>query len=120
MTRDEARARWAASGLTYEVLTTENIKGLRDRLSAALKPSGLIKGYRANPTPKLKVSAGRPWVQITCAAYYFSRREAVTFNPDGFVGFAGWADDHNVQPILTAFCSWVDDLTPSAAAAHST
>lgn len=36
--------------------------------------------------------------------------------PDGFVGFAGWAGDHNVQPILTAFCRWVDELTPAAAA----
>lgn len=31
-------------------------------------------------------------------------------NCDGFVGFAGWADDTNVQPILTAFCAWVDGV----------
>lgn len=116
MTRDEARARWAASGLTYDVLTTKNLKLLRDRISAALKASDLISGYHANPTPKLKTGPFGRWVQISCAAYYFTKREAVTFNQNGFVGFAGWADDKNVEPILTAFCGWVDEVKRTAPA----
>lgn len=47
---------------------------------------------------------------INCKSFYFDDREAVTFNSDEFVGFAGWADDRNVQPILSGFCSWVDEM----------
>lgn len=40
---------------------------------------------------------------------YFSGREAISFNSDGFIGFAGWADDCNVQPFLRAFVNWVSE-----------
>ncbi len=110
MTRDEARERWKASGLTRAELTDESVKDLRDRISAALRSSGLIDGFRANPAPKVKIEGDQRFAAITCAAFYFTKREAVTFNRDGFIGFAGWADDKNVQPILEAFCGWVADL----------
>lgn len=86
------------------------MKDLRDRISAALRSSGLIEGFRANPAPKVKVEGDQRFAEITCAAYYFTKREAVGFNRDGFIGFARWADDKNVQPILEAFCGWVADL----------
>ena len=41
---------------------------------------------------------------------YFKGREAVSFNQDGFVGFAGWAADNNVTPITNAFMKWVEYL----------
>ena len=48
---------------------------------------------------------------IRCKSYYFKDREAITFDSDGFVGFAGWADDGNVQPILRATLKWVEGAT---------
>lgn len=39
---------------------------------------------------------------------YFKKREAISFNRDGFIGFAGWASDKDVQPFLYAFIEWVD------------
>ena len=39
---------------------------------------------------------------------YFKRREAISFNDGGFIGFAGWADKYNVQPFLKAFDRWVE------------
>jgi len=34
---------------------------------------------------------------------HFKEREAISFNQDGFIGFAGWADSTNVVPFLKAF-----------------
>ncbi len=42
-------------------------------------------------------------------SHYFEGREAISFNRD-FVGFAGWADDTNVQPFVKAFIKFVDYL----------
>ena len=36
-------------------------------------------------------------------------REAVSFNSDGFIGFCGWADSTNSQPIYRAWCRWCID-----------
>ena len=51
---------------------------------------------------------------ISCYLYmnshYFTRREAISFNPDGFIGFAGWADQGNLNPLLRAFRKWCDYL----------
>lgn len=36
---------------------------------------------------------------------YFKKREAVSCNPEGFVGFAGWASDDNAKPFVNGFCN---------------
>ena len=43
-------------------------------------------------------------------SHYFTQREAISFNVDGFIGFAGWADQGNTNPLLRAFLSWCDYL----------
>jgi len=116
MTRDDARKRWASSGLRYRDLTNARLGRLREMIDAEMQSSGLIDGtYRAGRA-KLWVSMGDIVADIRCRSRYFKDRQAVTFErpsltyPDGFIGFAGWADDANVQPILTAFTVWVDEL----------
>lgn len=42
-------------------------------------------------------------------SHYFNGREAISFNRD-FVGFAGWADDTNIQPFVKAFMRFTDYL----------
>ena len=66
--------------------------------------------YRAQREPKIKYN-GAGYVTeayITCSAFYFSKREAISFNRDGFIGFAGWSDSYNIKPILAAFQHWVE------------
>jgi len=41
---------------------------------------------------------------------HFKEREAVSFNQDGFIGFAGWSDDKNVRPFIDAFVRWVNEF----------
>ena len=65
------------------------------------------------PRPKIKCIKFRDQV---CEAYlrvdgpYFTDREAISFNADQFIGFAGWASDKNVKPFVNAFVEWVDWL----------
>jgi hypothetical protein len=119
MTRDEARAHWAKSGLTYDALTKESVERLRKMLDKSLKASGLIGGsFRMRVTRNtLRQGNGRKVAELRCKARYFEDREAITFDPHYFIGFAGWADDTNVQPILATFCEWVDEMKPAALAA---
>lgn len=41
---------------------------------------------------------------------YFDKRECISFNHDGFIGFCGWADDLYTMPIVRGFRTWVDEL----------
>ena len=41
---------------------------------------------------------------------HFTERECISFNQDGFIGFAGWADDKNARPFIDAFIRWVNDF----------
>lgn len=40
---------------------------------------------------------------------YFTRREGISLEPSGWVGFAGWADSRNEKPFLIAFARWMDE-----------
>ncbi|MBD9539963.1 hypothetical protein IB276_10920 [Ensifer sp. ENS04] len=124
MTRDEARAAWAAAGLTYADLTLGRLQDLRDLIGAEMKVSGLfVPSNRTGGTYRMhsKIDAGiglDGWrAGLQCRAYYFKNREAVTFNGNGFIGFAGWSDETNVQPILSGFMKWLDALGAQRAVA---
>lgn len=114
-TRDDARKCWAASGLTYAALTPETMDRLRELLDEQMQSGEYLRGtFRANRKPKPIRGGG---FDIRCTAWYFKgpqARQCVTFEPCGFVGFAGWSDDTNIQPIVRAFMAWVDE-TKSAA-----
>lgn len=43
-------------------------------------------------------------------SHYFEKRECISFNKDCFIGFAGWAGESNVRPILKGFNKWCDYL----------
>ena len=68
------------------------------------KKFGKYPGTRYNPRRKdNKLSA---FIIVKCDNY--SIREGISFNADGFIGFAGWSDKYNVKPFLDAFKEWVD------------
>ncbi|MFV1484541.1 MULTISPECIES: hypothetical protein [unclassified Phaeobacter] len=107
-TREAARQAYAESGLAYFPLTLERMSALRDSINSEMLAAGLMKGtyHMAHPS-KIRIH-GNGCAELLCVSFYFEGREAVTFNSDGFVGFAGWADDANVQPILRGFLQWVE------------
>ena len=48
------------------------------------------------------------YIKVLCDNY--SIREGISFNRDGFIGFAGWSDSDNVRPFIDAFEEWVDEI----------
>ncbi|HAM42113.1 MAG TPA: hypothetical protein DCP69_12500 [Candidatus Omnitrophica bacterium] len=109
MKRDEARELFNST-LSYSDVTVESAKRLRDIIDSKMVESGLMNGtYRCQKTISRVGDPGKFFTGIKCKSFYFTGREAVSFNRDGFVGFAGWSDETNVQPILAGFAEWVNE-----------
>ena len=107
LTRKEVREAYANSGLTKEPLTFVRMNSLRDAINKhMLSPDYFDGTYHMKHHSNIKMHSNG-CVSMRCQAHYFDDREAVTFNRDGFVGFAGWADDGNVQPVLRGFMDWI-------------
>ena len=109
MNSNEARALFSGANLNYSVITQKNMQRLRTLINKQMKGSGLIKGT-FSCHQRAKTCEG--YAEIQCRSFYFNNREAVTFNTDGFIGFAGWADEKNIQPVLAGFAEWVKEIAP--------
>lgn len=106
-TTEDAREYFKDRGLTYDSLNRHNLQALRNFINQKMKDSGLIKGtFRCKQRAEFKPDYF--WAGIKCRSFYFEDREAVSFNPDGFIGFAGWSDSKNIRPILDGFEEWVN------------
>ena len=112
MTNNEARELWAKTGLKYQDLTSCDLQRLRNLVNEEMKNQTHIKKYRC----KQRWVRRENFANLRCKAFYFDDRECISFNPDGFVGFAGWSDSTNVQPILNGFKAWINTLEMSKAA----
>lgn len=114
--RKDARQAFSAASLTYDVLTPSNMQRLRTLVNERMKASGLIHGeFRCRQRAIVKQTPWGPFAELRCRADYFDNREAISFNTDGFIGFAGWADDTNVRPILDGFKAWVLEMSANRA-----
>jgi len=115
-TNDKARELFKNLGLTYSDIDKDALVDLRNSINVNMRKSGYFENtYRCNDKiereKKLRTKKQNPfYAQITCRAFYFGNREAISFNPDGFIGFAGWSDSRNLVPIRTAFVQWCIDL----------
>ena len=112
-TRNQARAAFDRAGLTYAALTPESMKLLRTLINERMKSSGYMRGtYRCRQRATVKQTPHGKYAEVRCKSDYFDDREAVSFNTDGFIGFAGWADDTNIEPVLSGFEAWVHEMAP--------
>ena len=119
-TNDEARQYFSDKGLTYADITEGDILVLIGNLNKELKKSnkaGETSVDTMHLSKKITMKKNRDGSIISCYLYmnshYFTQREAISFNTDGFIGFAGWADQGNTNPILRAFLGWCDYLADS-------
>ena len=123
MTRDEARAYFQQSGLTYDQITLVDlhrlkllldeqfVKERKQRTQGRCKPQYWIrvndaKYYKGEYTPEGKLICA----YMTGRGDYFYSREVISFDRGGFIGFCGSADEENTQPVLAAFIEWCDWL----------
>ncbi len=108
MTRDGAREFFKDSGLDYSVLSSKNLDRLRRIVNKELQDSGFFRGTFCCK-PSFDFQRDQSYGALYCQADYFKKREAISFNRDGFIGFSGWASTKNVQPILKGFIQWVEE-----------
>ena len=102
-TNDEARELIEAAGITVENVTDDQLVMLWQSLRSRLRNSGNYNGTYKMDTPT-------DLMFMTCSTEQWDEREAVSFNRDGFIGFAGWADSSNVKPILKGVSDWLEKI----------
>lgn len=112
-TNDEARNYFKECGLSYGDITEGDILSLVLLINRELKKSNKIGETSVNTmslSKKIDMKINTNGAIKSCYLYlnshYFTRREAISFNQDGFIGFAGWADDGNLNPLKRAFLEW--------------
>lgn len=118
-TTDEARDLFADSGLTYADLDCHALDALVAFLDIELARCRLEPATPCQSSMRMRhrrmvrkgVGGGVEAAELFVRAHYFDEREAVTFERNGFVGIAGWADSRNVRPFLVAFGEWVEWLS---------
>lgn len=115
---NEARQYFKDKGLDYSKITEGDILTLTMMLNEEIK-----KSNKENETSmgtmylskkvdmKRRINGSLIHCYMYVNSHYFERRECISFNPDGFIGFAGWADQGNTNPILRAFLRWCDYLS---------
>lgn len=123
-TNEEARQYFRDKGLSYADITEGDILSLLMLLNREIKKSnkaGETSVSTMHMSSKIGMKKRTNGTIIQCFLYvnshYFTRREAISFNEDGYIGFAGWADQGNKNPLLRAFLRWCDDLAEAKEAA---
>lgn len=123
LTRDQVRAAFE-NNLTYADIKPVDVRALEGFIAVECARHDLDHGRKGeilmlmHPSycneyePRIVPAQNGKGI---CEAYlrvdgsYFQGREAISFNKDGFIGIAGWADRNNVQPFLRAFLLWLSE-----------
>lgn len=111
ITSDQARSYFVECGLSYQYVAKHHFQKLRAIVTKHLKASGCLEGSLACHGHSKYTSSDKGGVyeaSFVCKAFYFSRRQCISFERTGFIGFAGWSDPTNLQPILNGFIQWCD------------
>ena len=114
---EDCRQRFAGYGLTYDDVTDGDILVLVMLLNREIKKSNKTGETSVNTMSlsekkivKHKSNGAITECYLFMNSHYFTRRECISFNRDGFIGFAGWADDGNTNPLRRAFLEWCEIL----------
>lgn len=112
---DEIRRHFV--GFTYQDITEGDILSLILMLNQEIKKSNACGETSVNTlyvSKKFTSDFTEDGKLICCCIYvssnYFSDRECIRFDKDGYISLASWADRKNLQPIKRAFLKWCDEL----------
>lgn len=112
--RKGARVYFNQKGLKYSDINEGDILVLCMLLQKELKSDKHNSSTKMRLSPEIESRYERDGQLLECSilvnSHYFKNRECITFNPDGFIGFCGWADEKNAVPIVEAFKRWCDYL----------
>jgi len=119
----DCRDRFKQMGLSYDDITEGDILALVMLLNREIKKSNKTGETSVNTTRLSKkiIIKQKPTGQILecylfMNSHYYTQRECISFNKNGFIGFAGWADDGNTNPIRRAFLEWCSIVAAQKAA----
>ena len=116
MTREEARQAFKDSKIEYAELSYMDIKMLTIYVDNEFKEAFINDEINSMMYTNKKIQIKKDkYLNLTAAflfvdGSYFEKRECISFNQDGFIGFAGWASDKNVKPIIKGFIKWLKDI----------
>lgn len=116
MTREEARQAFKNSKIEYADLSYIDIKMLTIYVDNEFKEAFINDEIDDMMYTNKKIQIKKDkYLNLTAAflfvdGAYFEKRECISFNQDGFIGFAGWASDKNVKPIIKGFIKWLKDI----------
>ena len=116
---DAARARFETSGLTYDDITADDIEELYAMLVETMADTrARLKDHPVQGHWKMHKGHKDDYTWdghllcafLRCYGSYFTDREAISFNRDGYIGFCGWASTQNTVPITDTFIRWCDHI----------
>lgn len=117
MNNDEAREYFKNKVLSYDDITAGDIcvlvMLLNKHIKAACKNHEMsVDSMYMSEKIKSKYKTNGKLIEcyLFINSHYFTQRECISFNKDGFIGFAGWADSSNTAPIIKSFVEWCDYL----------
>jgi hypothetical protein len=107
-----ARGYFSKKGLSYNDIKRCDIEKLHEFLDKEISKGSCLETMKINPKIKTKCKSNKKIIHayMYVDAHYFSKRECISFNSNGFIGFAGWASSNNVRPIIKGFIKWCDYL----------
>lgn len=114
MNSEVARQYFVENGFKYEDITEGDICILYMLLNKHIKRAVKAKSMSTDSMrmsqkidSKYRTNGTLKSCYLYINSHYFTQREAISFNLDGFIGFAGWADSSNRQPFIDAFVEWI-------------
>ena len=114
--RKIAREYFKKCNLTYDDISMDDIYKLIGILNHFIFDDNILimmnepKLKGSNRNIKLDKNNNIIFAELRCKGNYFSDREAITFNEDGFIGFCGWADMKRTEIFTSGFIKWCDYL----------
>ena len=118
MSKDEARQYFEDKGLNYDVLTPQTIDLLIAmiqveiiKLKEEITDCFLLRMRQHKYSAKQRKTGDYSGIELLVDGTYFSKREAITFNADGFIGFSGWGSGYANRPFIDGFIRWCDEVS---------
>ena len=123
LTRDEARAYFAACGLNYKDITLHELRYLEIELNEEFNKicREVLDGKRKKPLYWVRMNHAKYYkgqydpaddhlihAHMTAQGTYFNARNVIDLCVNGHIEFCYEADDINTQPVLEAFVTWCD------------
>lgn len=112
--RDEAREYFKSLNLKYEDITMNDLyklisilnKNMFDDDILVMMNEPIFRGKNKNIFLKNDNTISSAFLEVK--GNYFAKREAISFNQNGFIGFCGWADDKRAKVFTDGFKEWCD------------